>query len=513
MLGFTTPTTVSVPATGSVPFAVFRQACYPVWGPTSLPAKVGSATTYLMDSGPTNAIAVSEITYNCQPLCLQDYTVSDRTASTSVVGLSGTGAWPLTLTNPIIGKDCGRYWVYVPVGAIMNFVVSGAAPWPGNCTFTANYLIWASPGEYTTASVDGTVTGGQCGGPSSAVLVSSTVYQQGVWVCPSTVVFSASVQATLPTAVYTTVVWGNGTLVYSGSTTTRGTATIAGGSSAVSHFPLVEPTEYVNSKMPWYSTRTTAASLLLTNVTQVLNKGGTALAGRMSPAVQNAWNVKSSTINQLHPAEKAFLPLETGLYTYVAPSTDLQVFTDYTTVGTTTAPACPLFDLSNDSLYNFVFLTSAGVIEGIAVTADWHIEFRTTSALFNIGTTTVSLETLHQAQLVLNELGFFFENPRHKSILTRLIAAARRYVPQAIGVFNPEMGKVARRAVRFLSGKPQGKRKRKTVVVKVAKMPSVQKPKANNNKIVTTSANRSGFNPPGKRQGGLDMYLRSKGMA
>jgi hypothetical protein len=219
-------------------------------------------------------------------------------------------------------------------------------------------------------------------------------------------------------------------------------------------FPGFAPAEFGNSTLPWATTRTTATAALFTNVTQVLNKGGTVLAGRITPQVHNPWLVTSATLSTLHPAEKQFLGLETGLYTYVPPSTDLADFWDYTLP--TDSGTLPLFRLDNTAMCNVGFFTTTGVIESIAITTDWHIEFRTSSALFPIGMCTMTLETLHQAQLALHAVGFFFENPDHKDVLSKVASSAARFakiaVP-AVTLLNPTAGMALEKTLNLIKMK------------------------------------------------------------
>lgn len=249
-----------------------------------------------------------------------------------------------------------------------------------------------------------------------------------------------------------------------------------------SHMPLVEPVEFANSALPWNATRVTAAAFLGTNVTQVLNKSGTVLGGRLSPAVVDAWRCTAQNITNLHPAEKAYLPLETGVYTYCPPSTDLVFFTDYsrsTVQASTHGGLIPIFSLENDSMYNKMFLTPAGADEALACTVTWHIEFRTSSALFQVGLSAMTLESLHTAQLILAAHGFFFENPEHKGMLNRIIALAKQFAPAAVSMIHPMAGK----ALEYVAGR-YGKQ---------------VTPKAGPSKPPTTSAAKSGIVVGSKR--------------
>jgi hypothetical protein len=181
----------------------------------------------------------------------------------------------------------------------------------------------------------------------------------------------------------------------------------------------------------------------------------------LAPQTDNPFVALESTIQVLHPAEKAYLALEMGAYTYCPPSTDMQDFWDYT-VPNTAGVINPVYRLDNSSLVNILFFTAGSVAETIAVNADWHFEFRTTSALFQIGMSGLTLETLHQAQLSLAAVGFFFNNESHlqilKSIVPRIIGFAKKYLP-AISMAPGIVGTVGKAAMAagdvFLSSRPR----------------------------------------------------------
>jgi len=243
----------------------------------------------------------------------------------------------------------------------------------------------------------------------------------------------------------------------------------------MAHFPISWPVEFVNSQIPWSSVRTTAVAVLGTNVTQVLNKNGTILAGRLNPNLVNAWEATTQTVAGLHPAEKAYLPLETGFYTYCPPSTDLAFFADCTLNTSVGAPNAPIFNLDNDALYNKLFLATT-VNSQLAITTSWHIEFRTTSSLFQVGLSAMTLESLHAAQLVLAENGFFFENPEHDTLLGKVIRTAKKYAPEVVSSMNPMAGKLL-----------------KMVVNQASKRGATVTPKPGPTKPPSTSAKSSGI--------------------
>jgi hypothetical protein len=199
-------------------------------------------------------------------------------------------------------------------------------------------------------------------------------------------------------------------------------------------------------------TRTTASAVLLTNVTKVLNKEGTVLAGRLLNRHTEAWNFDSARLSQLHPAEKAMLPLETGFYTYAPPSTDMATFFDYTMTLTgdyaeiNSTERYPVFRLDNTAYANCFILadSDAATPSSFAVNTDWHIEFRNNSTLFQIGMSAITLEAFHQAILNLVSHGFFFSNGKHKGLISKIIAGGQKAAPYLTPLLPPSAAMAAR---------------------------------------------------------------------
>jgi hypothetical protein len=265
------------------------------------------------------------------------------------------------------------------------------------------------------------------------------------------------------TQVMFTLISTQGTVGFTPVSANAGQVLISAGSAQTRLYPAVQPTEFQHSILPWSSTRTTASAALFTNVTQVLNKGGTVLAGRLSPESAEVWTFTSLNLQNLHPAEKAYLALESGAYSFVPPSTDLTDFYDYTSPNSvsnfSSSSTVPVFRLDNASLVSaLVFTPAAGVSEALAINLDWHIEFRTTSALFEIGMSTATIESLHQAQLALASVGYFFPNATHKSVLNKVASGATGFLKWALpyAAAAPGMVGMAGKAGQFLlSAKPK----------------------------------------------------------
>ncbi len=213
------------------------------------------------------------------------------------------------------------------------------------------------------------------------------------------------------------------------STTNAGSWSVSNTPGTFTYFlPAAVTAEWKNSVLPWAGTRLTALSALFTNTTKVLNKEGTVLWGRMNPATYDTWNAGQSIIDTLHPAEKAYLDLERGTYTYVPPSTDLADFLSYNLEGPSTY-LIPVYRLDNSAFVNVAVFSDPDGGTSLAVNLDWHIEFRTSSTLFQIGVSSLTLEALHAAQITLLKSGFFFHNFSHSAVLSAITKTASALYP------------------------------------------------------------------------------------
>lgn len=420
-MGFTQPSTLAIPTGRDTKVFLARQAAYPLWGQVTSNADFWAVTFTATVLQNTAAEGLYTYDINSSPT---NVNVSNRVATASLPGFSGVSS---TFTYPVLGEDptvSNVPFVYLPENwnayIIINFNKASTTMNTG-----VSYETWYSPGQTTPQTTQVNSSTVFLGGMSAAIKFTSA----GQWLRITHLdTVSSSPLTPPPSTCNVTIFVTAGTAVYSGTIADAGTATITGADS-IGTVPLVTPSEFVNSAMPWFSTRMTAVGALFTNVTQVLNKGGTIMAGRVPPNAYSPWAVTKSYVNGLHPAEKAFLPLESGLYTYCPPSTDLADFFDYVSSTGGGTAGCPLYRLDNTSLVNVAFFTPGSVAESLAINCSWHMEFRTASALFEIGMCQLTLETLHQAQLALSQVGFFFHNPNHSAILRMVIQAARNYLP------------------------------------------------------------------------------------
>ncbi len=457
-LGFNQPVSVTVPASTTTKFSLFRQAAYPFWGTQSSASTETYFATYDFAQG--YGVTAANFEENFPVTQVSFVTTKSVTASNTQLGVTGASG-NTVFPYPILAMDAATGtvpWIYTPKNSDTRVVVAFNASPNNSVNFNFTYEIWDSPGEAHTASVTALTAGTNLGAEMSI-----SINADG-WIRPMAITVQAASLTAGAVVLRAFVIVSSGSLSYTASTTTVGSYTVTSATKTL-FTPLVTPSEFTNSQLPWYSTRTTAVAVLATNVTSVLNKAGTVLAGRVSPQVNSPWAVTSSYVNTLHPAEKAYLPMETGLYTYCPPSTDLANFWDYTLpTDSGNLTATPVFRLDNDSLVNHFFLTSGSNASTLAFNVDWHIEFRTSSALFDVGMSTVTLETLHQAQIALASVGFFFENPEHSKILESILNAIRTYAPAIAAVVNPVLGEVAHRGVDLILSKlPAGKMKSTSV--------------------------------------------------
>lgn len=479
VMGFSQPATLPLPASTEVKLMVARQAAYPAWATQATPSGASYGALFSgLETGPTGTPTLAQF----------EQRVARVTAGNSA-GFGGqpaiSGSTTIGWGVPILGRDAGTGampWFWVPPGWTLYFLVCNAqgstvSGVGSNVAVQLNMDYWTAPGEFATTSAGtNTITSGSAG-------TAITTSFNNLWVRPNSIAMVTA--ASFDALGYSCFAFAcSGTATYTPGVT-AGALTVAG-AVTTSFYPLVFPAEFGNSQLPWSAARTTASAVLCTNVSQVLNKAGTVLAGRVNPVVNNPFGTTSVVIQSLHPAEKAWLPLETGMYTYCPPSTDMSLFMDYTIstaagLGALAPAPTPVYRLDNDAMVNLAFLTAGAVTESLAVTASWHLEFRTSSALFQVALSGMTLETLHQAQLALAAAGFFFENPEHKSVLERVTKGVYKIAPAAMAVLHAVNPTAARVIAAGHNAAAAAMRPRK-VSVPQAKM-----------KMPTTSARASGM--------------------
>lgn len=462
-----------------------RQAAYPMWIEYHLSTVVAHTAVWLSDAVfPTASQGGDTFSLRGVPIYNQ-YLGAASAVPNVAVGVAGaTAGLPLQSYVPI-GIDGGlgpTPWVYVPNNFVVYIVAAGSSPTAVTLSTMVNFEIWTGPGHSVASFANLTIAIGNTGGMT---FFNYGLNNGGYWVRPTSVVTEGAAGGhPAQFQVYFVVAnAASATTTYTPSAANPGTVNLVGVVAGVPMVPAFSPVEFANSTLPWRDTRVTAVGALLSNVTQVLNKSGTILGGRISPTIVSPWKVTSTTITTLHPAEKAFLPMETGLYTYCPPSTDMSSFWDYTALVQFTGGFVPVYRLDNTSLVNHFFY-NAPVNETTAVSCSYHFEFRTSSSLFQVALSGLTLEALHSAQLALATAGFFFENPEHDSVLGKVIGAVKTIAPHLLGVAEmiPQTASVARGVKMMMRG--------------AKKIPV----KSNPQTVPATSAAKSGITrPPGKK--------------
>lgn len=230
--------------------------------------------------------------------------------------------------------------------------------------------------------------------------------------------------------------------------------------------PFFNPPEFANSTLPYSKTRLNASAALFTNVTAALSKEGTVLAARLKPTVVDPWSFSTTNIDSVHPKLRYYGPLEKGLYTFTTPSGNVDTLDDCRLTLTSNSEMSttqrPLFNAKEIGVYNAIVFQDLGSATSgtqLATSCYTHLEFESTSSLFPIGVSTMTLESLHAAEVALLSFGHFHENPLHWSALASAASAILRTVAPMVAPVVAHYGqKVLDRGVAMLQGKSGGER-------------------------------------------------------
>lgn len=511
VMGFSTMASVDVSQGGTQSVTrgfMARQAAYPLWIEKN-PGVCNYGLTYKLSEGTqtlTNATSLSIQT--AQP---SGTWVGSQTASSTQPGISAASGVSLPYIYPLVGVDTGAGgatlpFLWVPANSYVVFMIKSTAAASGAGSVIVDFEQWNAPEQASQSTALLRISIPVSVGNYSAGATTGSFGNKGLWLRPYLMTGSGA------------LTWGGyldwaigftnaGTVSVANASTDLWPTLTAGGTPAPYLQPVAATPEFQNSILPFASTRVTAVGSLFTNVTKLVNKEGVVNAARLVPATTDIWNFTVAQLTNVHPAEKAQLALEHGFYTFAPPSTDLVDFLDYTSVGALSTEM-PVYRLDNASLVNaFAFSDpDTTTATNLAITLDWHIEFRTNSTLFQIGLSALPLETLHQAQMALVQLGFFYNNDNHGIIkgliLPKLMAFARgyaaipRYIAKIANAAIPKRPPPPPKVSTTLTSRPMSNRRQRR-----RRGPPPPRPKP---------ANPPRMGPP-KRRGGLDMYLEKYG--
>lgn len=380
--------TLKVGAAGYFDAMLFRSPVHPLWG------------TY------------QPSTSNAAVYCSWNYTASTILTTTTSMPINagvfgtpqgvGVGGPDWAAVTPVgYGKD-GLPYMYIPANVLFQATLNS----------TATFTTWEMDLECYYGTDDSSER-------LSIMLTGSGVFGNGLsinanaWVRPVALRFTAA-----PTVA------GNLTYVnigfFGGGSFNAPNAPII-----ASFFPLFPVPEIQNSVTPYYSTRCTAAAVLFSNVTAVLQKEGTVQAGRLNVSSGYPYDPSFSfgVLTSLHPQEKYFGKLEDGLYAFSLPSAESDTFRDCVSLSAIASKPFPLFHIEGFGYYQHMRFSDLDATSAtqLAITLDYHLEFRSSSMLFNLGYSSLPLEAYHEAQLALVKMGTFFENPKHISQITKKV--------------------------------------------------------------------------------------------
>lgn len=420
VMGFNASIPYSIGA-GDTQVFLSRSATFPIWGEQAM---TGNTSTYGVgyEFTSTEGVATTE---------LQNPTVIDTSgvwwgSNQSGVALPTRTAPGSGIKRAILGIDGATTdlpFIYAPKDSyLMMSMGKLGVNWEATITFES----WVAPGDVQNYGTVFKLTSGGVDASGSATHKLTT----NVWLrlkgLSLELAGTAGVGVTPVVAVGVSVSSVSAP-VFSNSGSYGSWSFPAVGSSRFL-LPLTFSPEYSNSIIPWQSTRLNSVAALFTNTTKVLNKEGTVLWGRVSPARYNPWRTAKTDIDQLHPAEKCFMNLEQGAYVYNPPSTDLADFHNYTYrsyygTGNGDNDNQPVYRLDSTAYVVQGFFNDPDGDSNFAINCDYHLEFRNSSTLFQIGVASSPLECLHTAQLGLLKAGFFFNNMDHIAVISKIISA------------------------------------------------------------------------------------------
>lgn len=514
VMGFNANFTLTAGA-GDTKLMLTRSPVYPMWADTTAPSTtaIGQSLNYGVSSVFNNLPAIAAGDVPSDGVTVMPLSNNGAWHQGTTVGngwplfINGGGAvWPTR--RAVLGSDPATgdvLWTWIPAGSYM-LITQAALPYAFESQVTIE--AWSGPGQaawWSTTALTAAAANTSAGAAIAVTFgrwyrISSAVIKPqgaGVTVTP-TISMTALVTSTVPTYTPSSV---------------AGTWNVSTGTMTSTYFlPATISPEIDNSLLPWSATRLTAVAALLTNTTKVLNKEGTALWGRINPVLTNPFTAGYADVQQLHPAEKAFMDLEQGCYVYNPPSTDIARMDPQVTRLSTTL-LYPVYDLSNTAFVAVGFLTDPDGGTSMAVNLDYHLEFKTSSTLFQIGVATTTLEALHTAQIALLKHGFFFHNADHTAMITSIISALASLHP-LLRVAAPLAKGLYQSTSYALKSRPTAAQRPKTTsgqrsgIVPPPQPRTARRPKR-------AKARRAAPQPKpparrGKMRSGLDMYLESR---
>lgn len=420
-----------------------RDAVKPLWLTysvlnTSWMVRVqGSATTYTIPNKANAEMVVPDFTQLDSSSGTLDGVVLSARDMMDYGALGQSGLSPLA--------------VYIPPGSILHFeVITNAVGGGSGLEVVFNFH---ERGEVFSCVVYATST-------------SSGFLFQGV--SNTTTVINGSATGRIPCGfTWITAIRTTQTAPTANSTPTFRWGWAVGATPTTLMLPAFPPAEFYNSTIPYQRTRLNSSAALFTNVSAVMKKEGTVLAGRLKSTFVEPWMFTEADINSIHPSLRYYGPLEKGLYTFTTPSSNIEVLGDrVVTIQSVALPSItqqPIVDFTDMGVYNAFIFRDVGSDSGgtvLAASLYVHLEFEAVSSLFVPGVSTRTLESLHAAEVAMLKFGHFHENPLHWAALKAAVTGAMRLVAPMVMPYVADLGhKAVARGVQYLQNKITGDRK------------------------------------------------------
>jgi hypothetical protein len=360
-----------------------------------------------------------------------------------------------------------EYWWWAPPNANVFYAMQcTSAPGPG---------LWNVEFEYTRSfSIKDTFKINRTMGFSGNSLITSAILSDGFFIRP--LVMSAAGTAAVNLQLVSSVV-----TVQSG--TTYGAPSAATFTGLLPLFST--PPEFTAAPAIYNACRLNALSVLFQNTTAVLSKEGSVegvcvpLSTTNPPIISTTFNY-STLANDVTASCRYNGLLEKGLYTFTVPDSQSAQFRDCVQKGAVGASGetIPLLNLDSFDYGNVIRFTDYGTpATNLFVSVDVHHEFRNTTMLWPVDISRTPLEEWHKAQVVVQGMVPFFENPTHLLTIARLArVAAQRLYPYVKPIASAALA-AARDKLISMAGKALVPRLSNTPQVLVAK-PGKKKAKA-----------------------------------
>lgn len=439
-------------------YALFRDPCYPLWGDVT----VKDAAIFMFHTDqwqlPGTANTVLSLPAASYIACQQNAATATLDGSTFLPGIL-SDRYPVC---KIDGDEC----MYVAGTSVFVARVAGAVNQFGKLLAVDFKYYYQGEWDNCSLQMEGNNAGFVFAGTPFTTNATQGLILEGRIPCGYVKCTGVRTLDPAPVADVSPILqygMGVGNFVDMGLGAWRslGTATYL--------LPLFKPPEFHNSSIPYSAVRATATAALFTNVTAALSKEGTILAARLRPSIAEPDVFNESTLNNVHPRLRYYGALEKGLYTFTTPTAQDSTLGERVLeipcgdVGCVFKTSRPAFSVDKTGYYNaFILTDTSTAINGgtiMAASLYTHVEFESTSSLFQPGVSTYTLEQLHAAEVALLQFGHFHENPLHWAAIRAAASAALRFVGPMVAPYVQQAGAtLLRKGVAYLKGKPAGDR-------------------------------------------------------